>query len=123
MHDGWNAVGKLRAVDFGLDEEYIEDLPQVFEMLSDEMLLPALPFIKRTRNKYEAGYVVGVAGSPDMPGAAILASVAGLKSGAGILRLLYPKGMEIQLAMTPPEVIKVGIDFSKPEIIFDAVSG
>lgn len=117
--DAWGTLGKLRAVDFGLSEEYIEDLPQQMEMLNDEMMFPLLPFIKRNRNKYEAGYVVGVAGSPDMPGAAILSSMASLKGGAGIVRLLYPKGMEVQLCMAPLELIKTPIEFAHHEVILE----
>lgn len=117
--EGWNTIGKLRSVDFGLGEEYIEELPELMEMLNDEMMLPLIPYIKRTRNKYEAGYVVGIAGSSEMPGAAILASTAVLKGGAGIMRLLYPEGMEVQLAFCPPEVIKTAVDFSKPDKILD----
>jgi len=46
-----------------------------------------LPPIQKSRHKYEAGYVLGVAGSKEMPGAAALASEAVLRSGAGIVRL------------------------------------
>lgn len=117
--DGWNTIGKLRGVDFGLSEEYIEELPELMEMLNDEMMLPLMPFIKRTRNKYEAGYVVGLAGSLEMPGAAMLSSVATLKAGAGIVRLLYPHGMDVQLSMCPPEVIKTPVDFKNTDIILE----
>lgn len=117
LNDGWNAVGKLRLVDFGLGEEYIEELPELMEMLSDETMLPLLPYIKRTRNKYEAGYVVGIAGSLEMPGAAILSSMAVLKGGAGLMRLLYPRGMEMQLTLCSPEIIKSPIDFANSEQI------
>jgi hydroxyethylthiazole kinase-like uncharacterized protein yjeF len=120
--DGWNAVGKLRAVDFGLDEEYIEELPEQMEMLNDEMMLPILPMIKRTRSKYESGYVVGVAGSSEMPGAAILSATATLKGGAGIVRLLYPQGMEVQLSGCTPEVIKTPVDFAKPDTVLEYVN-
>lgn len=117
--NAWGSLGKLRYVDFGLNEEYIEDLPEQMEMLNDEMMFPLLPYIKRNRNKYEAGYVVGVAGSPEMPGAAILSSLAALKGGAGMARLLYPKGMEVQLCMAPPEIIKSPIEFAYCDEILD----
>ena len=41
--------------------------------------------------KYSAGHVVGLAGSHGMAGAALLASTASLKSGAGIVHLLHPE--------------------------------
>jgi NAD(P)H-hydrate epimerase len=46
-----------------------------------------LPLIQKSRHKYEAGYVLGVAGSEEMPGAAALSSEAVLRSGAGVVRL------------------------------------
>jgi len=46
-----------------------------------------LPPILSTRNKYQAGYCLGFAGSHRYPGAAKLAGLAALRSGAGIVRL------------------------------------
>lgn len=118
LEDAWNAVGHLRYVDFGLGEEFIEEFPEQLVMLTDEMMLPLLPAFKRNRNKYGAGYVVGVAGSPTMPGAAILASQAALRGGAGIMRLLHPEGMEHLLAASPYEIIKTPYNIGKIEDVF-----
>ena len=75
-------------------------------MLTSAMLKPLLPPIVHNRHKYQAGYVIGLAGSAEMPGAALLSSLASLRAGAGITRLLHPAGMEVQLANSPMEVIK-----------------
>jgi ADP-dependent NAD(P)H-hydrate dehydratase / NAD(P)H-hydrate epimerase len=107
LNEGWNVVGKLRYVDFGLPKEYIEQSDSDFLMLSSDMLKPHLPNIKRNRNKYQRGYVVGLAGSPGMSGAAILASTSALRGGAGIVRLLHPDCMLGELTTTPFEIIKV----------------
>lgn len=110
LNQGWNCVGALRYVDFGLPRVYIEEVESEMVMLESEGVRPYLPKIKNSRHKYEAGYVVGLAGSPSMPGAAILASTAALRGGAGIVRLLHPKGMETQLAGSLPELIKSAYD-------------
>lgn len=120
--DGWNAAGKLRYVDFGLGEEYIEEASSEFEMLTEELLLPLLPPIKRNRNKYEAGYVVGIAGSPEMPGASILSSISALRGGAGIVRLFHPDGMQNLLASSPYEIIKTAYDVRDLDPIFEELS-
>lgn len=104
--DGWNHVGKLRFVDFGLPEEIIEEMDAKMEMLSAEMLIQTLPKVVRTRNKYEAGYVVGLTGSPGMSGAAILSCLSALRGGAGIVRMLHPDGMQAELSSAPWELIK-----------------
>lgn len=106
LKDGWNHVGKLRYVDFGLPKIYAEELETNLLMLSSGDLKAWLPKISRSRHKYEAGYVVGLAGSPEMPGAAILAASGALHGGAGIVRLLHPPGMEASLCSSPPELIR-----------------
>ena len=107
LNDGWNHVGKLRYVDYGLPKKYIDDLEPDLVMLSEEMLQPLMPPVKRSRNKYEAGYVVGLAGSPGMPGAAILASSAALRGGAGIVKLFHPDGMQSEMTNSPNELIRI----------------
>lgn len=119
LKNGWDVVGKLRHVDFGLGEEYIEETVAPFEMLTDEMMLPLLPSYKRSRNKYEAGYVVALAGSPGMPGAAILSSFSSLRGGAGIVRLLHPEGMESELAAAHYELIKTPYNPDKPKEVLE----
>jgi ADP-dependent NAD(P)H-hydrate dehydratase / NAD(P)H-hydrate epimerase len=53
-----------------------------------DLVRPLLPKIEPSRNKYEAGYVVALAGSPDLEGAAILACSSAMRAGAGIVRWL-----------------------------------
>lgn len=106
LRDGWNKVGKLRHVDFGLPREIIEEFSTELDMLSIDFLLPLLPKIVRNRNKYEAGYVVGLSGSPGMPGAAMLSSMAVLRCGAGYVRLLHPEGMQAELGNCPWEIVR-----------------
>jgi NAD(P)H-hydrate epimerase len=105
FNDGWNHIGKLRYVDFGLGKAYIDNLSTDMVMLTEDIMSPVLPDIIPNRHKYQAGYVVGLAGSPAMPGAAILSSTAALRSGAGIVRLFYPEGMHGELVAGPYELI------------------
>ncbi len=107
LQNGWNHVGKLRYIDFGLSQELIEQADSDFVMLSPDMMHLLLPPLVRNRHKYEAGLVVGLAGSPNLPGAALLSSIAALRSGAGIVKLLYPATMQGELAASPYELIKL----------------
>lgn len=120
--DGWNYVGSLTYVDFGLPEKFIEECQADLIMQTPDMLKPLMPKIKRNQHKYEAGYVVGLAGSPGLPGAAILAGHTALCSGAGIVRLLYPEGMESQLAHAPFELIKTPFSFNRPEDVIEEMN-
>lgn len=122
LENGWNFVGKLRYVDFGLGKPYIEEVLSPFIMSTPELIQPLLPPIKRNRHKYQTGYVVGLAGSPQMPGAALLASTAALRGGAGMMRLLYPEGMENELVTSPYEVIKVAYHDDRPNEVIDLMN-
>lgn len=86
LKEGWNHVGKIHHIDFGLPHHYIDECDAEFTMLFQEELRHKLPTIKNNRHKYQAGYVVGLAGSREMPGAALLSSLATLRSGAEIGR-------------------------------------
>lgn len=119
LHDGWDNIGKLVFVDFGLDQKFIDEADADLFMLTPDVLKPLLPPIKRNRNKYQAGYVVGLSGSLGMPGAAMLSSLATLRSGAGIVRLLHPKGMEQELTASPYEIIKTAYEWTEVEMILD----
>ncbi|MBS4168184.1 NAD(P)H-hydrate dehydratase [Parachlamydia sp. AcF125] len=122
LQDGWNHVGKLRYVDFGLPGTYIEKSAEELIMLSPDIISPLIPKIKRTRDKYERGQVVGLAGSPGMPGAALLSSLASLRGGAGIVRLLYPAGMHHELVASPYELIKVPYHYDDPQAILHVMN-
>ncbi|MFN0065041.1 MAG: NAD(P)H-hydrate dehydratase, partial [Chlamydiales bacterium] len=104
----WEQIGRFAVHNFGLAKELVDQACADFILVDEQMVRDMLPPIKRTRHKYEAGYVVGLGGSPGMPGAPILASFAALRSGAGIVRLLHPAGMESELAAAPPEIIRQG---------------
>lgn len=107
LQNGWNYVGVLRHVDFGLPPSLIEELKTNFILSTAAKAALLLPPIKRNRHKYQAGYVIGLAGSPGMPGAAILSSLAALRGGSGIVKLLHPDGMQQELAFSPYELIKL----------------
>jgi len=104
IEDGFEKVGKITVVDFGLDPKYYEDAELAAHLLDVSDL--TLPPLKRTQHKYEAGYVLAVAGSPNMPGAAILSTLAALRSGAGIVRLFHVEGMDEALAAAPLELVR-----------------
>ena len=106
IRDGWNHVGELHRVDFGLKNKHLKSSQADFVTVTHSQASSLLPPVIRNRHKYQAGYVVGIAGSPGMPGAALLASYASLRSGAGIVRLLHPDGMQAELANSPYELIK-----------------
>jgi hydroxyethylthiazole kinase-like uncharacterized protein yjeF len=110
LQDGWNVVGKLIKADFGLPQKFIEEAKGELNMLTEAEAQKLLPPIVRKQHKYQRGYVVGLAGSPGMPGAALLSAESSLRGGAGIFRLMHPQGMEEELSAAPYEVIREAYD-------------
>lgn len=106
LQEGWRHVGKLVKISFGLDPSLLALIEHDMTLLEQGLLKPLLPPIIPDRHKYQAGVVGVLAGSPGMPGAALLASKGALRSGAGLVRLLHPKGMEAELSSSPWELIK-----------------
>jgi NAD(P)H-hydrate epimerase len=100
--NGWDHVGELVQADFGLPAKFTDQAQAEAYLLNEQNLF--LPPIKRSRHKYEAGYVLGVAGSKAMGGAALLSSLAALRSGAGIVRLFHAPDMHE--SAFPLELIK-----------------
>ena len=103
---GWNHVGELQHVDFGLDAKFLEAAQAQAFLIDEREITSALPTLTRNRHKYQAGYVVAVAGSPGFAGAAFLSTKAALRAGAGIVRLFHAWGMDGELAAAPLEVVK-----------------
>ncbi|MES2121691.1 MAG: NAD(P)H-hydrate dehydratase [Chlamydiota bacterium] len=107
---GLDHVGELRCARFGLPEKFLNEAKPVALWADEDAPVEAMPPIQRTRHKYQAGYVLAVAGSSGMSGAAILSSYAALRSGAGIVRLFYPYEIESELSHAPYELIREGWD-------------
>ena len=100
LRDGWNHVGEIVRASFGLPEDKVKASAYLLNLSSLK-----LPPIQRSWHKYQKGYVVAVAGSKEMPGSAILASYAALRSGAGIVRLFSPDKITV-----PYEIIHQTLD-------------
>lgn len=117
LRQGYEYVGQLVRINFGLPKSYEDQATHLECLLNEEKIAGYLPKIQRTRHKYQRGYVIALAGSPGMAGAANLACLAALRAGAGIVRLFYPKGMEEELSNSFKELIKTSLDLDHPELI------
>ena len=120
--DGWNYVGDLIGFDFGLDLASITEGHADALLLDDTMIRGLLPPVIPNRHKYQVGTVVGLAGSPGMPGAAILAAHGAMRAGAGLTRLLHPDGMQGELAGAPPEVIRAAYQQGDAAHVLEAIN-
>jgi hydroxyethylthiazole kinase-like uncharacterized protein yjeF len=67
-----------------------------------------LPEIAEDSSKEERGRLLVIAGSRELPGAAYLAAIAGLRAGAGKLQIATAESVAIQLGLAIPEARVVG---------------
>lgn len=104
LDKGWNYVGELCFVDFGLDQEFVEKAVAKAQLLDQSLISPLLPTPCRQLHKYKAGVLGLFAGSVNMPGAAILAAKAAMRTGCGLVRLSHRPEME--LSQLAPEVVR-----------------
>lgn len=104
--EGWNFIGNIVAAQVGL-ARFAEKMQPPFVLLEEQQAAALLPEIKRTRNKYSAGHVVGIGGRAGMSGASLMASLAALRSGAGIVHLLHEAQAADAFAAGALEVVKV----------------
>jgi len=96
INDGFNHVGKLGYGDFGLPQEFSSQAEFYGNLIDESKIAEVMPEVKRTRHKYEAGYVLGFGGSKGMTGALKLSGLGALRTGAGIVKLFYPPDAEME---------------------------
>ncbi len=87
LQEGWNHVGKLRLERYGLPEEIVAEARPEAQVVDLRRVLSYFPKIVRNRNKYQAGYLLGLGGSTLFQGAPHLAGLGALRSGSGMVRL------------------------------------
>ncbi len=84
--------GKVKVIDIGIPDELYEKFPPKAKLITNENV--KYPKRSPLSHKGDYGRVGIIAGSPGFSGAAIMASRAALRSGAGLITLFHPEGME-----------------------------
>ena len=109
IDQGYDFVGKLIKIEFGLLAIYQKNAKERFFLLNEDAISENMPQIKRSRNKYEAGYVTAIAGSKGMEGAANLSGTAALRSGSGIVKLYIQNLGSLEKCFTD-ELVKIDLN-------------
>ncbi len=107
-------VGRLHLAEIGLPEDCLERAwrsdasgPLCWLLPAEAAaLLPARPL---TGHKGTFGHVWIAAGSPGFTGAAVLAGLGALRSGAGLATLAVPEGCQPVVAASLPEALTKGL--------------
>ncbi len=99
---GADYAGNVEVIDIGLPKDSVEALP--VDLLNPRWVRQRLPARPPAANKGTFGRVLVVAGSKNYAGAARLASLAALRSGAGLVTLACPASVEPLVAPNASEV-------------------
>jgi NAD(P)H-hydrate epimerase len=110
LGEGPDFVGLVQVDRLGIPRAAYDGEPPALRPISQELVAKTLPRRRRTAHKGSHGRVVIVAGGPGMPGAALLAGEAALRSGAGLVTVVTHPGHAAAIAMSRPELICLGLD-------------
>lgn len=89
--DGLDQVGELLTVSIGIPHEMLDGNVALRPDLDD--LIPHFPSRARNSHKGTYGHVLLIAGSRGMAGAALIAAMAALRSGVGLVTVLCPESV------------------------------
>lgn len=98
-------TGDIHVMDIGLDEEAIHDTPTVYHMTTEYEVESFRPSRRAFAHKGNFGHAFIVAGHEGMMGAAVLATRAALRSGAGLVTAHVPKSGRDVLQIAAPEAM------------------
>ena len=90
LQDAKAYTGALELVELPYPEDSFSQAQPLMYLCDHEYVRDHLKPVSITGHKYSAGQVLCIGGSAAMPGAVTLASLAVLRSGAGMLRALIP---------------------------------
>jgi len=102
VYPGREYAGEVICDDIGLPSSLLEGSGH-FYTLNDEEILCGLPVRRPEAHKGNAGHLLVIGGSPGMTGAPVLAGLAALRSGAGLVTLGLRDGLP--LPEKPPELM------------------
>ena len=96
-------------VDIGIPRVLLTDSKLPVDLTEPEEIQTALPPRDPDSHKGTYGHVLVLAGSPGKTGAAALCSLAALRTGAGLVTLAVPEGLNDLMEVKLTEVMTVGL--------------
>lgn len=107
MYPGAAYVGHLIVDHIGLPAALIDSPKIKTSLVGPDDVSSSLPLRKPEAHKGDCGRVLVVAGSRGMAGAAVLASMSALRTGAGLVFLATPESVASQVSAAATEVITI----------------
>jgi NAD(P)H-hydrate epimerase len=109
VYPGKEYAGEVVISDISIPREAIDIAAQTVHLTDHKLAKALLPPVPVDGHKYTFGHVLVAAGSRGMAGAALLASRAVLRSGAGMVTTLLPESLAGHFDMAFPEGLTKGL--------------
>ncbi len=106
-------VGELASLDIGIPQKCMDEENVSFHMIERSDVAENLPRRFPDAHKGDAGHVFLIAGAPGMSGAALMAAMAALRSGAGRVTLGVPESIYPLLENGYPEIMTLSLPATK----------
>lgn len=100
-----NVVPEFEIIDIGLNQQAIDHAPTVYHYVTADIISPLLKPRNKFSHKGDYGHALLMAGSKGKSGSAIIASLAAMRSGAGLLTLHSTKNTLTTLLHRLPEAM------------------
>jgi hydroxyethylthiazole kinase-like uncharacterized protein yjeF len=107
IHPGVEFVGDLHVADLGFPKDLLENPALTHNLITARTISEQLPPRPLDSNKRTFGYVLIIAGSVGMTGAAILAAQAAGRSGAGLIYVATPASLNPILEVRLTEAVTI----------------
>ncbi len=105
LYPGRTLCGELWVVDIGIPRRVVEGCSPSCKVVTPEGLSGLLPPRSPDAHKGHFGHLLVIAGSAGKTGAAVMASEAALRVGAGLVTLGLPKGLNLAMEARLTEVM------------------
>ena len=118
LFPGKHHAGRIQIADIGIPSRLIEEEDSTLRLLNVATARACLPPRPADGHKFTFGHVLVLAGSAEMPGAAILCAEAAMSAGPGLVTLATPKATLVQCPLMP-EIMRHPL----PDVDFLTVAG
>jgi NAD(P)H-hydrate epimerase len=93
LNEGIDHAGEVRIADIGIPHDYAQAVDSPLSLLTPGEIARLLPVRRPSAHKGTFGHVGIIAGSPGKTGAAAMAAKAALRTGAGLVTVATPRGV------------------------------
>jgi NAD(P)H-hydrate epimerase len=93
LNEGIDHAGEVRIADIGIPRDYAQAVDSPLSLLTPGEIARLLPVRRPSAHKGTFGHVGIIAGSPGKTGAAAMAAKAALRTGAGLVTVATPRGV------------------------------